>query len=598
MDQTRLAYPPLVDSVSDQTASEQFISLVGAQNMIESSRLVSAGSGTNQLTFQVQLPDDKVILDSTLLLEMDIEIVASPDTDNAVVNIPLGLLCLESFPIQKSIINMQMSINNGNINTKPYMFTSLYERLDISDEHRQTYYSMFPARLNDGGGTYNKMATTYGSAASGPFAQQNLDDYHDGTSRFNFPHYDVIGATAANSSSRFFHVVEPINLCNVFRDSLPHGLTNLDNFNLTITFGDMVKLAVCNPRPATAGVSKVNDFSKISTKNGALDQIDIGASSGFTGNTAVGQVPAKLSVKRSNETLWFRTVKPTAALPSILSIPYSDIRPYNTSFPAKTIAAKNAASNKPVTLEIAPQVVNEVTHPSFVYIVVRPALIGKKDEFTPDYLFPITKIDLQIGHHSGVLAGASPEQLYQISVRNGYNGSLKDWQQGGCVLVLRPGVDIPGVPGKTDPYVIQARITIGNYLSEAFTAVDLESNIFCQIDGRMELGNRSVVTKFGVSPSALASAMTEPVLSLDGVTGDRAGGSFRSFFRKVGNFLLPIASNVISTQANRAITGALMPKGGSLDQMGGASRQLGGNMQLGGAAQRRAMADDRLMKPM
>ena len=66
MDDVKFAYPQLLDSVSDETSSAEFISLKGASQVSEISYAPLSGSGSATLVFSILPPSTSTIIDSTL----------------------------------------------------------------------------------------------------------------------------------------------------------------------------------------------------------------------------------------------------------------------------------------------------------------------------------------------------------------------------------------------------------------------------------------------------------------------------------------------------------------------------------------------------
>ena len=205
MDDVKFAYPQLLDSVSDETSSAEFISLKGASQVSEISYSPLSGSGSSTLVFSILLPSTSTIIDSTLLLEMDITITVDKSDVGGDTNVALGFVSLNSWPLQKAIQNLSISVNGLNLSHTPYRFQSLYERLEIDDDFRKTYYSLFPSRLDETTDSpfysYNDMLLN--GSRSGPFADNTWDgDRHLGPSRFEFgPCFDDISVADKKTSA-------------------------------------------------------------------------------------------------------------------------------------------------------------------------------------------------------------------------------------------------------------------------------------------------------------------------------------------------------------------------------------------------------------
>ena len=596
MDDVKFAYPSLLDSVSDETASAQFISLKGASAVSEIAYKPLSGSGSSTLVYSILPPSTSTILDSTLLLEMDIQLAVQPAAGD--VDVDLGYTCLESWPIQKAIQNISISVNGLTMTHAPYRFQSLYERLEIDDDFRRRYYSMFPSRLNE---TTKSASTSYydmliNGSLTGPFSNQLYDGANRfESSRFEFgPRRDVVAG--GRTTARTYRVCEPICLGGLFRDAMAYGITNINKLDVTIQFSDMVKLSVCSPRnPATpANVSPFSVAQSLVTANSVVTTS--GTSSGAAGGALQNQ--ATVLITRSNEVLRLRYMTSSASIPSVVKLPYTQILPYSNSYTTYLPAAADA-----ITPSVSKQTIQSIKSsmvPSFIYIVARPSLLGYKNELQMDCLFPITSLSLIVGNTVGILSGASPQQLYQISVRNGYNMSWNQWKKQ-CVICLQVGEDIPGVPGAIGQWSLQAEVGVGWYGSASFgTAANplpIDIDVFLSNDGQIEISRDMAQLRMGIQTSAIAEKITEPAEDNPEVGagyGRRHGGSFKSFFRSVGKFLkpvgkalLPIAEKVLVNAGSKALTG--------LVGAGEGGRALGGARMLGGAEQRRQMQASKLL---
>ena len=72
MDKASFQLPSIIDSVSDETSSSQFVSLKGAENISEMQFTANSGAGTNTLTFSINVPSTGVVLDSCIIFECDV----------------------------------------------------------------------------------------------------------------------------------------------------------------------------------------------------------------------------------------------------------------------------------------------------------------------------------------------------------------------------------------------------------------------------------------------------------------------------------------------------------------------------------------------
>ena len=104
----------------------------------------------------------------------------------------------------------------------------------------------------------------------------------------------------------------------------------------------------------------------------------------------------------------------------------------------------------------------------FVYMMKDPSL---SDITEADVFLRIKSVSIQYGNTSGLLSQATPQQLYEISVKNGYKGTWNDWYTySGSVLILDPaqdlGLDINSglASGVMSPMNFYCKVTYENQL--------------------------------------------------------------------------------------------------------------------------------------
>ena len=77
MDDVKFAYPQLLDSVSDETSSAEFISLKGASKVSEINYSPLSGSGLATLVFSILPPFTSTMIDSALAMRAKCTLVSS-----------------------------------------------------------------------------------------------------------------------------------------------------------------------------------------------------------------------------------------------------------------------------------------------------------------------------------------------------------------------------------------------------------------------------------------------------------------------------------------------------------------------------------------
>jgi hypothetical protein len=122
--------------------------------------------------------------------------------------------------------------------------------------------------------------------------------------------------------------------------------------------------------------------------------------------------------------------------------------------------------------------------PELIYVFARPridqrtaaqadAFLSLGDPASASGLVP--NISITLGNRSGLMSSASAKTVYEIAVRNGYQGSWNDWYIGsGSLIMIAPvtdlGLDVangdvlPGESGSVN-FTIQAQFSNANYVS-------------------------------------------------------------------------------------------------------------------------------------
>jgi len=119
-----------------------------------------------------------------------------------------------------------------------------------------------------------------------------------------------------------------------------------------------------------------------------------------------------------------------------LTYPYFEVNTYPTDQP-------NALTfgQAPVTLQSANLQLNSIPRKFYIWIK-RQNVQTYASAVYPDVFYPITNINVTLGNYTGQLTSATPQQLYEISLKNGFRGSYTQWtgqDVGGAMSFITPG---------------------------------------------------------------------------------------------------------------------------------------------------------------
>jgi hypothetical protein len=143
-----------------------------------------------------------------------------------------------------------------------------------------------------------------------------------------------------------------------------------------------------------------------------------------------------VSVDKAELELLYITPPPTMALPLSSQVRYFDMPRFITQTAA--IPAGAVASSRPSSTITLPNIPDKL----LIYARTPVSSFAQEDRtIVVDRFLPITKISLNWGNKSSLLANMSTEELYAMSVRNGLQMSYVDWlgrayrgQVGGDIL--------------------------------------------------------------------------------------------------------------------------------------------------------------------
>lgn len=189
------------------------------------------------------------------------------------------------------------------------------------------------------------------------------------------------------------------------------------------------------------------------------------------------------------------------------------------------------------------------------------------DEQDPDYdwtntdtFFGIQQINITFNTKSGILSTATPEMLYNISVRNRTNSNYRQFiNDVGSVLCLRFGEDIPlnnlVAPGSRGSYNFTANLSVKNNSSRtivpAINLLFMYSGTFAISNGRC-FKNIGLLTEGDVLNTKQTNELpmpASPPYNALGTGGSLAGGiswsDFTSFFKKLGRAGINAAQKVV-----------------------------------------------------
>jgi hypothetical protein len=259
-----------------------------------------------------------------------------------------------------------------------------------------------------------------------------------------------------------------------------------------------------------------------------------------------GSTLTAVTVTIGQPQLLFRYVTPSSLepMPESVCYPYYSVSRYPTD--AQAAIAPLAST----TLNSNNIQLNSI--PRRILILARQRNSDQTFTSTDSY-FGIRSISVNWNNNSGLLSAASTQDLYEISVKNGYEGSLTQWSGGpvsrflggaapvyhgtsGSVLCLEMGTDIglgPGeCPGMLGTYQLQLRVDAVNV--NTVDAITPTLYVIVISEGTLTIANNTTTAQIGVvTPQDDITARHMPMIDYNSIR-EAYGGNFLSGLKDFG----------------------------------------------------------------
>ena len=444
----------------------------GAQrttHYVQTADSYQTGVAPTQSSWSISPPSNQTIVDRYIRVRHYVEF----DATNA--NIDLGINSgFRQFPVSSITDVATLSINGEQVSEN--IQSKLHGMLTYGNtpEQRRKSWSTAPSQPD----SYQDYGDylTYGSA------RNPLADYGENSTEPSRGGFEV-EVTVVNKTVRAV-ITEPIWVSPLYNGlgSQVEGLVNVNQLNLTLRYNTNSARVFCHH------------------DTGA---IPLGASV-----ATFYQAPELL--------VTYLTPDMMQPIPSLQVLPYQSCNEYVREL--SSIPAGNTSTVFSDTIRLS-QI------PRYVYLFARRNEATSTYE-TSDAFLGIENVSIQWNNEAGLLSGATKQDLFEMSCRNGCNLSYPAWTKyRGSVLALELGKDIglpdgmaPGVNGQ---FTIQCQVTFKNLDAAAFVGtfylVTVNEGVFSVAPnvGRASLG--------GVSPQKIMSA-TEGMEKDD--HADVEGGGF------------------------------------------------------------------------
>lgn len=387
----------------------------------------------SSINFSCPPPSQEVYVDRRVHLVLPVRITLTATGLNAgefLIN--PNQFCLRSYPAQKALDTVQMTINNQSMSINISDMLSAMEHFNIDRKLRAIDYTKCPTY----GACQSQAFSDLFGATRSPMALYG--DGQDDLAPQAFP-FTVVSQTndglgpgiSTAVSVVDFVTCEPLFLSPLYWggfDDDQSAFRGVRTFDMTLNFlnqGANRMIAIDN---VSAGVPLAP-----ATWNAQMQF------NGFTG-------PAFSYPNNNQPLLLFQYLTPSMEEKAIdmtnqlRNYPYFSIERFPTDLTAVGAGATGSASSNNIQL-------NSI--PSKMYIFVRKRNTDLyADPFSPDSFLQLNSVSVQWGNRNGVLASANQRQLFDLACKNGNTLSWQAWSGDG---LARPGV-APGFGQAANQY--------------------------------------------------------------------------------------------------------------------------------------------------
>jgi hypothetical protein len=451
----------------------------------------------SSIVFQINTPSNQVFVDRKMYLAMQMQTTFQTASGTGTV-FPTGLtdnVCaLRWYPVNSQSTNMEIQINNSSVNVNGFDYLEPLSRYCWDKEFENSWGSIGPD-MHDYG-TYQESYNTNLSPLANFF-----------TNSAQQPRGAFAGTIVSQNPSNGTAVVnwqwaEPILLSPlVFSKMRTAGFFGVNTITFTFTLGNSLQ-----------------NFLSYDNVNGTA----LAAIGGIT--STILNLPPVLQVQY---------------LSPLIPMPVQDTYLYGYSRINEFLYDIGSVGTG-ATQSFTTNNIQLTSVPSKIFMFVRQRNMDRSP-YTPDIYAYISNANLQYLNKSGILANASPQQLYQLCSTNGFNYSWINWSQySGSVLCFDFNKDMPlddgYIPGLQVNMNFSASITLQNLQQvpinyTVFTVV-LYDGIFSIVNGI----SQTVINL--VEPADIAEAKVVDASQSDIVSDiayNAIGGDFSGTLRKFGS---------------------------------------------------------------
>lgn len=445
------------DARLDVADSIKYAVIKGGQN-VTMAQYKAISQTNNQIVFNIQVPSEQTIIDRRVLLQTDLTLSVisqegASDSATSASGCYYGTFAaLASFPLHQLMTVLSATINNNTVSINIRDVLPIMIRLLDADD--LVYF-------NSSSPTFADTAASYAPDYSGGLIPHPNNSYwavneaccmHRGSIAPKSYTQTFSGDGNVISKEVFtWTLTEPLMLSPFFFANLKannQGFYGIQNMNIVINIGGTERVF----RGLTSVGSAVPTWVLPSPSRYGADAFNY-----ITDVYAGSVTPGGLYFTNTQLLMNFLTPHPSDMLPARNIVPFYElpryITPSTTDAAATTINALSASEPKTFVIRTQSLQLNQIPDKLVVYVRKNAALQSWGDA---DVCFPITNIVVNFNNNSGILASATPVDLWQMS-RN--NGLKESWHEFNGLAVGAPAGGIPSGTVKN-----QLFSTVGSYL--------------------------------------------------------------------------------------------------------------------------------------
>jgi len=396
-------------------------------------QFTAVSNNNSNLTFNVQIPSESVIISREVLLRAIMTITLTIGQSATVgEQVPVGATAFnygqtdafQAFPMSKSFSTTTATINNSNVSTNTQDILDMLLRLNNSRELLR-YSGMTPSFPDS---QYADYVSGY-LGTNNPLASYNNSSYDiDQVPRGAYPLFNTPASNPAGIVSQIYQYTS----AGSFVSNSPVCVTAGNYFKVVLAI-QATEPIFCSPfifgQPDfnQSGLAGINTINLVMNIDGSLKRVfSTMAGSQAGSNYKISVAGGDTTLNSSYQTLFtnpqllmnFLSTQPTQLIPSRIVTPYIDYPRYISNPTSQLTLASGASSQNIQSQNIQ---LNQL--PDAFYIIVRPQM-GTQTVKTSASFLTITNISINLNNVSGILSSATQEDLWKMSVAN---GSTQSW---------------------------------------------------------------------------------------------------------------------------------------------------------------------------